>query len=110
MALRSDNQQFSFLEGPGFSGRQANQLCDFARFHFGIVACLVRIASREKTNFASTFNAERRAASDRRNFALSFLPKSCNPARILPHREGRTRGRHDMRGGDAVAVSGRSVI
>jgi hypothetical protein len=30
--------------------------------------------------------------------------------RILPHREGRTRGRHDMRGGDAVAVSGRSVI
>jgi hypothetical protein len=30
--------------------------------------------------------------------------------RILSRHEGRTRGRHDTRGGDAVGVSGRSVI
>jgi hypothetical protein len=39
------------------------------------------------------------------NFYLSYFRKSCITTRILLRREGRTRGRHDTWGGDAVDVT-----
>ncbi len=62
-----------------------------------------------KDSFHEHFQRRTASLPQTTNFPLSFFQKSCMTPPILPHREGRTRGRHDMRGGDAVAVSGRSV-
>lgn len=66
-------------------------------------------APRPEKLISQAFSAPNGQPVHPRIFPLSFLQKSCMTPSIPPHREGRTRGRHDTWGGDAVAVSGRSV-
>jgi hypothetical protein len=60
---------------------------------------------RGKTHFARPFKSQGRLQFESENFSLSFLQKSWMMSDIPPRGEGRTRGRHDARGGDAMDVT-----
>jgi hypothetical protein len=57
----------------------------------------------EKPILRGNSRCTRRSTAAAENFSFVFA-EIVDDAPIPPRREGRTRGRHDMRGGDAVAV------
>lgn len=92
---------------PKASGKSPQR---FARFSAHDAAGRSQIAARGKYSFRERFQRRTASLSQTPKLFYFALTEIVYDSPIPPHREGRTRGRHDMRGGDAVAVSGRSVI
>ena len=86
---------------PCSSGKSPHGVCAF--FLNGIAATAGKPAARKNLFCEAIQGVRARSTAAAENFSFVFA-EIVDDAPIPPRREGRTRGRHDMRGGDAVAV------